>query len=568
MRESLRRLFRASNPPAGPMKAPVLVGLSRHDMPRDSIGRRLRIMMRSAWLVGVAAVLLLAGIGVVSFYFATQPIQLKIAVGPPGSEDERVVEEIALQLREDRPAFRGIRLSLLRKENTTETAKALEKGDADLAVVRRDINMPKDGQVVAILRKNVVALWALPPEPKPEPKTEEKPAPKPAAKTAKARRAAAAKAAAEKAAASKAASAKKSGSKKSDDDDDDEAKDDKKAPRIQKVEQLIGKRVGIIGRSQANIELFRVIVAQYGIPSELITVLSTDEEKKTNAPGKISVVQLPVDKVAATLRDLKVDAVMSVGPLSSPVTAAAIAASRRDKEAPNFFDIKAAEAIEARYPVYESTEIKAGAFGGAPELPEEEVETVGVNHYIVVRKKLSEDTVADFTRNLFAIRQTLSARMPAAAKIEAPDTSKDASVPVHPGAAAYIDGEIKTFFDRYNDLLYWGIMLMSFFGSGIAGLMSYTRADDRVRRLKTLEQLLEITRAARTAESIQAVDELQAQADDILGAMIQEVEAKSLDDSALTAFQVSLDQAQTAISDRRSVLLGLPMRPRPAVAAV
>ena len=63
-------------------------------------------------------------------------------------------------------------------------------------------------------------------------------------------------------------------------------------------------------------------------------------------------------------------------------------------------------------------------------------------------------------------------------------------------------------------------------------------------------------------------DELQAQADDILGAMIQEVEAKSLDDSALTAFQVSLDQAQTAISDRRSVLLGLPMRPRPAVAAV
>ena len=130
-----------------------------------------------------------------------------------------------------------------------------------------------------------------------------------------------------------------------------------------------------------------------GIPSELITVLSTDEEKKTNAPGKISVVQLPVDKVAATLRDLKVDAVMSVGPLSSPVTAAAIAASRRDKEAPNFFDIKAAEAIEARYPVYESTEIKAGAFGGAPELPEEEVETVGVNHYIVVRKKLSEDKI-------------------------------------------------------------------------------------------------------------------------------------------------------------------------------
>ena len=38
-------------------------------MPRDSIGRRLRIMMRSAWLVGVAAVLLLAGL-LGAIYFA------------------------------------------------------------------------------------------------------------------------------------------------------------------------------------------------------------------------------------------------------------------------------------------------------------------------------------------------------------------------------------------------------------------------------------------------------------------------------------------------------------------
>jgi TRAP-type uncharacterized transport system substrate-binding protein len=522
-------------------------------------------MMRNTWLIAIAALLLVAGIGAVSVYLATLPIQLKIAVGPPGSEDERVVEEIALQLREDRPTFRGIRLTLLRKENTAETAKAIDKHEADLAVVRRDINMPKDGQVVAVLRKNVVALWALPLEPKPEPpKVEPKPAPPPVAKGAKGKNVAPAKTAAAKPTPAKAAAAKKP----DDDDDDEKGKDDKKTPRIDKIEQLVGKRVGIIGRSQANIALFKVIVAQYGIPAEKVTILSSDEEKQPNVPDKISIVQLPVDKVATTLRDLKVDAVMAVGPLSSPVTTAAIAASRRDKDAPNFFDIKAAEAIEARYPVYESTEIKAGAFGGAPQLPEEEIETIGVSHYIVARKKLGEDTVADFTRNLFSIRQSLAVRLPAASKIEAPDTSKDAAVPVHPGAAAYIDGELKTFFDRYNDLLYWGIMLMSFFGSGIAGLLSYTRADDRVRRLDTLGRLLELTRAARTAETVQAVDELQGKADDILGEMIQEVESRSLDDSALTAFQVTLDQAQTAISERRSVLLGLPMRPRPAVAAV
>ena len=118
-----------------------------------------------------------------------------------------------------------------------------------------------------------------------------------------------------------------------------------------------------------------------------------------------------------------------------------------------------------------SGEIKAGAFGGSPQRPEESVETIEVHHYIVARKTLGEQVVADFTKHLFAIRQSLAAEMPSAAKIEKPDTDKDAAVPVHPGAAAYLDGELKTFFDRYSDLLYWGLMAMSVFGSGFAGLL-------------------------------------------------------------------------------------------------
>ena len=88
----------------------------------------------------------------------------------------------------------------------------------------------------------------------------------------------------------------------------------------------------------------------------------------------------------------------------------------------------------------------------------------------MARKSLSDQVAADFTKHLFAIRQTLAAELPSAAKIEKPDTDKDAAVPVHPGAAAYLDGELKTFFDRYSDLLYWGLMVMSVLGSGFAGL--------------------------------------------------------------------------------------------------
>ena len=249
----------------------------------------------------------------------------------------------------------------------------------------------------------------------------------------------------------------------------------------------------------------------------------------------------------------------------SPITADAISAATRGSEQPKFLAIGAAEAIAERNPIYESTEIKAGAFGGSPPRPEESVETIGVNHYIVARRKLSEHAVADFTKHLFAIRQSLTAELPSAAKIEKPDTDKDAAVPVHPGAAAYLDGELKTFFDRYSDLLYWGLMVFSFFGSAIAGLLSYNKADDRVRRLGALEKLLEITKSARTAATLQAVDELQVGLDSIQSDMIHEVEANTLDETAMMAFAVSFEQARAC--DFRPAR-DAAQQPRPSLAAV
>src|SRR4029450_5828156 len=104
-------------------------------------------------------------------------------------------------------------------------------------------------------------------------------------------------------------------------------------------------------------------------------------------------------------------------------------------------------ALRETRPPCEPPAFPAGAFGGSPAKPEDEVKTIGFSHHIVARKGLSESTIAAFTRQLFAIRQQLMSEFPLAAKIETPDTDKDAVIPVHPGAAAFVDGEEKTFTD-------------------------------------------------------------------------------------------------------------------------
>ena len=147
----------------------------------------------------------------------------------------------------------------------------------------------------------------------------------------------------------------------------------KAGPKITKIAQLAGHRVGVVGRTQANVNLLKVILQQYGVD-----------------PAKVEIVQFPATEVAEAIRNQKADAYLAAGPVNSKITADAIAASTRDGGTPTFLAINSAEAIAQNHPVYEAAEIPAGAFGGSPDRPEDEVKTISFSHHIVARKGLSE----------------------------------------------------------------------------------------------------------------------------------------------------------------------------------
>jgi TRAP-type uncharacterized transport system substrate-binding protein len=485
--------------------------------PRRSLGSRLKMMLGHTWLMLIALGCIAIGIGAIVYRVSTEPLWLQIAVGPEGSEDVKIVQALASQLGRDSAS---LRLKVNVTGGTEESAAAIEKGTADLAVVRRDVAMPRDGLAVAILRRNVVVLFApvAPPAP-------------PAAPAAKGKDAKSAKDA------KKAKTAKAKAKAKADEDEEEEEK--KKAP-IEKIAELSGKRIGIIGRTRANATILDVILRQYGI-----------------AADKVTVETLRVDD-STPIKEGKVDAVMAVGPVGSRITADAILAATRGKDPPAFISIGAAEAIAERHPIYEATEIKAGAFGGSPPQPEEALDTISVNHYVVARKDLSEQTIADLARLIYSARQVVATEFPGAAKIEAPETGKSSVVTVHPGAAAYIDGTQKNFFERYSDFIYMAVLLLSVAGSGLAGLMSFSKAGEREQRLHKLDRLIALIAQARAAKSGEDLDRLTAEADEILRTTLQQAEKDSLDQSALGAFSLALDQARRAIAERRGMLVSAP----------
>ena len=157
-------------------------------------------------------------------------------------------------------------------------------------------------------------------------------------------------------------------------------------------------------------------------------------------------------------------------------------AARGIKGAIQFIEIEEADAIVKRIPALESIEIEQGAFGGRPPRPAESFNTLGYSIRLVTNTRTDTDSIAELARQLFLIRQNLSAAIPGAGLMETPDVEEASAFLIHPGVRAYVNGEQRTWFDKYNDYIYLGLFLGSGLGSVAAGMFGWMRSGKRQAR--------------------------------------------------------------------------------------
>jgi TRAP transporter TAXI family solute receptor len=449
------------------------------DQIEHSAPSRPRRKRKNYSLLILAAGIFLFGAAAGGLYYLLRPVTLRIAVGPPGSDDQKLVQLMAQTFARDGSA---IRLAPIATPGAAESIALFTAGKADLAVARGDLNLPSNAESVAILRKNVVVLWV------------------PSGIAPK-------------------------GSKKT------------PTPKIKSLDDLAGHRVGVIGRTQANVTLLRVILTEAGIN-----------------PDKVTVTQFGTNQIAEMARDPGIEAYMTVGPLNSKITADAIGATAAAKGEPKFLPIEVSETIAKKHPIYESEEIPGSIFAASPARPEDKVETVSVNHLIIAPKALSETSVGAFARQLFTARQQLARELPSAAQIEKPDTDKDAALPAHQGAAAYIDGNERTFLERYTDYIWFAILILSGLGSAGAWLQHYWKRDEREQYAAHRDNLLDLISRARKAETPEELAQMQGAADGVLREALDCYEDGAIEEGDLSVIGLALEQFHHAVADRRTTL--------------
>jgi TRAP transporter TAXI family solute receptor len=433
---------------------------------------RQRRKRRNSSLLMLAAGLLLFCAAGGTLYYALRAVTLRIAVGPPGSDDQRLIEALAQSFDLER---RAIRLSPIITDGAVESLGLLGAGKADLAVARGDLNMPAEAQTVAIVRKNVAVLWS------------------PSGLAGK-------------------------GSKR------------QPAGKIKTIDDLAGHRIGVIGKTPANVALLHVILTESGVD-----------------PNKVAVTQFAINQIDELAREADLDAYLSVGPLDSKITADALAATARIRGEPKFLPIDVSEAIAQKHPLYESEEIPGSIFSSKPAWPDDKIETISVNHLIVARRQLSETTVAAFARQLFAIRPALAKEVPGAAHIKKP--------------AAYLDGNERTFLDRYGDYFWFVLLFLSGLGSAWAWLRHFMKRDEREETTIDRGKMLAMISKVRTAQSAEELLAMQREVDAMIRETLACYDDDAIEEEDLSAFELVLALFNHAVVERRAEMDGSAVEP-------
>jgi TRAP-type uncharacterized transport system substrate-binding protein len=314
---------------------------------------------------------------------------------------------------------------------------------------------------------------------------------------------------------------------------------------IEKIADLDGKTVGIPqSRLQDyNSQALDTVLSYYNIPAKSVNRMF-----------------LPETEIGQAVRQKHVVAVLAIGPMAPGEAVDVVSAiAKATKGAPELLAIDEAEAINSRFPGFESIDVPAGSFKGKPQTPDDSVTTLAVTYRLVAPNTMLNIVAGAIGRTIFRLKARLVAETPLANQIEVPDPDdKNPILPVHPGVAAYISSGEQSFFDEFQEYFYLGGMILGVIGSALAlaiGRVSRRRSDHDQKRVI---RLIEIADQAAEAQPL-ALDALEREYRQILEWILTREGTR---ETGSNVFSIALAHARHAL-DRRRDLLGAKPAPLP-----
>ncbi|MBR0789608.1 C4-dicarboxylate ABC transporter substrate-binding protein [Bradyrhizobium manausense] len=263
---------------------------------------------------------------------------------------------------------------------------------------------------------------------------------------------------------------------------------------------------------------------------------------------------LALDEVRGAFDSKQIRAALFVMPLSEKYLSLVRGLFPQNaKTAPVLIAIENAGAIAEKEHAYESFDIPKGTLRGSPPVPDDDVTTLRVPYYIVGKKSLDNDVIANLTKALTAARRDILPEWPIVAQFKAPDTDAGAYLPVHAGAAEYYNGTQLSFLDKWGNAIFLAPMVLGLLASVGAALWRFLRSGERKPKQPALDALYALGRRIRQANSDAELTEIENQIDDVLRAQRSgtDEDENTLDAATLN---VAAHRLENLIHDRKIAL--------------
>jgi hypothetical protein len=146
---------------------------------------------------------------------------------------------------------------------------------------------------------------------------------------------------------------------------------------------------------------------------------------------------------------------------------------------------------------------------------------------LVGRHSLPDFATGEIARLLTLSKARLIATSPFARNIEAPDSEDGSNLPVHPGAAAYFEGEQDSLVDSAFGVFYLISIILGVLGSAIVWIFGIGKNGPALEREIDIKLLL-IVREARNAD-LTRLEHMEAEIDEVVVAALNQNKVLSAD---------------------------------------
>ena len=216
--------------------------------------------------------------------------------------------------------------------------------------------------------------------------------------------------------------------------------------------------------------------------------------------------------------------------------------------------IDEAKALARKNPGISEETLATGMLSSAPAIPDDDLDTIGLQWLLVAQSRMSSTTAGDLARTIYENKAELALADGFASRIEPADTDKDAFIVAHQGAAEYINDDTKSFMDRYSDLLYLAAAALSVIGSIFAGIYTkFTRvAPEKAGELATA--ILDIGERVEHADSLDRLEALQDELEVILRGAVIGLRDGTISSDGLDTFRLGYEFVRDEIGMRRDHL--------------